>query len=243
MDVTTRLPWRSATSCPQPAARLAPNALYWLGESTTCAGLPAALSAFETVLRAFPGTRKAPDALLKVGYCQFELKQPEAARATLNRVVQEFPDTPAAVEAQGSPRSDRHARRLGQMSAEVSAVPAAERLRITEIFLSLQGEARRRLADRVRAPDRLPAALPVLRHRLRLPRRRVARHRRDPRARVARATASATSASPAASRSRRSAASTLLQRPVRCRLRRVAGDVRRDRHRRGRPARARASST
>ena len=39
---------------------------------------------------------------------------------------------------------------------------------------------RRRLADRVRAPDRLPAALPVLRHRLRLPRRRVVGHRRDP---------------------------------------------------------------
>src|SRR3546814_18979904 len=37
-----------------------------------------------------------------------------------------------------------------------------------------------RLADRVSAPDRLPAALPVLRHRLRLTWRAVAGHRRHP---------------------------------------------------------------
>ena len=42
----------------------------------------------------------------------------------------------------------------------------APRLRITEIFHSLQGEARRRrLADGVRAPDRLPAALRLVRYR------------------------------------------------------------------------------
>ena len=65
---------------------------------------------------------------------------------------------------------------------------------------------RRRLADRVRAPDRLPAALPVLRHRLCLPRRRVVGHRRRSWPKSP-GTACATSASPAANRSRRSAAS------------------------------------
>ena len=95
---------------------------------------------------------------------------------------------------------------MNAVPAEAAAA-AADRLKITEIFLSLQGEAaQRRLADRVRAPDRLPAALPVLRHRLRLPRRRVADDRRRSWPKSP-ATACATSASPAASRWRRSAAS------------------------------------
>ena len=61
---------------------------------------PAALAAFEGMLRDYPGTRKSPDALLKAGYCQIEMKQTTAARATLGRVVQEYPDSPAAAEAQ-----------------------------------------------------------------------------------------------------------------------------------------------
>jgi len=84
-----------------PQHELAPNALYWLGEAHYVRrDFPAALAAFEGMLRDYPGTRKAPDALLKSGYCQIEMKQTTAARATLGRVVQEFPDTPAAAEAQ-----------------------------------------------------------------------------------------------------------------------------------------------
>ena len=75
----------------------------WIGGEGT--NFAAALAAFEGLMREYPGTRKAPDALLKAGYCQFELKQAVAARATLNRVVQEFPDSPAAVEARS--RLDR----------------------------------------------------------------------------------------------------------------------------------------
>jgi len=84
-----------------PQHELAPNALYWLGEAHYVRrDFPAALAAFEGMLRDYPGTRKAPDALLKAGYCQIEMKQTGAARATLGRVVQEFPDSPAAAEAQ-----------------------------------------------------------------------------------------------------------------------------------------------
>lgn len=83
-----------------PQHELAPNALYWLGETHYVRrDYAAALAAFEGLLRDYPGTRKSPDALLKAGYCQYELKQAVAARETLNRVVQEFPDTPAAAEA------------------------------------------------------------------------------------------------------------------------------------------------
>lgn len=83
-----------------PQHELAPNALYWLGEAHYVRrDYAAALTAFEGMLRDYPGTRKAPDALLKSGYCQFELKQAAAARATLGRVVQEYPDSAAAAEA------------------------------------------------------------------------------------------------------------------------------------------------
>jgi tol-pal system protein YbgF len=89
---------------------LASNAMYWLGEAHYVRrDYPAALAAFEGVLRDYPGARKAPDALLKTAYCQYELKRYAPARATLTRLVQEFPGTQAAIEGQ---------QRLDRMSAE-----------------------------------------------------------------------------------------------------------------------------
>lgn len=83
-----------------PQHELASNALYWLGEAHYVRrNYPAALAAFEGVLRDYPGARKSPDALLKAGYCQYELQRYGPARATLTRLVQEFPDSAAAAEA------------------------------------------------------------------------------------------------------------------------------------------------
>lgn len=83
-----------------PKHELAPNAMYWLGEAYYVRrDYPSALTAFEGLLKDYPGNRKTPDALLKVGFCQAELKRPGPARTALTRVVQEFPDTPAAAEA------------------------------------------------------------------------------------------------------------------------------------------------
>jgi tol-pal system protein YbgF len=83
-----------------PQHELAPNAMYWLGEAYYVRrDYPAALAAFEGLLKDYPGNRKTPDALLKVGFCQAELKRPGPARTALARVVQEFPDSPAAAEA------------------------------------------------------------------------------------------------------------------------------------------------
>ena len=80
---------------------LAPNAMYWLGEAHYVRrDYPAALAAFEGLLQDYPGNRKTPDALLKVGYCQAELQRPGPARTALTRVVQEFPNSQAAAEAQ-----------------------------------------------------------------------------------------------------------------------------------------------
>lgn len=79
---------------------LASNALYWLGEAQYVQrNFQAALAAFDGVLKDYPGARKTPDALLKAGYCQYELKRYDAARATLARLAQEFPESPAAAEA------------------------------------------------------------------------------------------------------------------------------------------------
>jgi len=89
---------------------LAPNAQYWLGEVYYVKrDYPAALAAFEGVLTGFSGARKAPDALLKAGYCHYELKRYDLARTALARVVQDYPGSPAATEA---------AERLERMRAE-----------------------------------------------------------------------------------------------------------------------------
>jgi tol-pal system protein YbgF len=83
-----------------PQHELASNAMYWLGEAHYVRrNYPAALAAFESVPRDYPGARKAPDALLKAGYCQYEMQRYGPARVTLTRLLQEFPDTPAAAEA------------------------------------------------------------------------------------------------------------------------------------------------
>ncbi|MDH3915919.1 MAG: tetratricopeptide repeat protein, partial [Chromatiales bacterium] len=44
----------------------------------------------------YPQSRKLPDALLKVGYCQYELEQYPQARAALEQVVQAYPESTAA---------------------------------------------------------------------------------------------------------------------------------------------------
>jgi len=93
-----------------PTHELASNAQYWLGEvSYVERDYETALKAFGKVLNDYPQARKAPDALLKSGYCQYELKRYVQARATLVKVTEQFPDAPAARDA---------AERLSRMAAE-----------------------------------------------------------------------------------------------------------------------------
>lgn len=80
-----------------PGGALAPNAWYWLGESYyVTQNFPIALKSFESLLSQFPDSAKAPDALLKRGYCQIEMAQPGPGSQTLNRVINEYPGTDAA---------------------------------------------------------------------------------------------------------------------------------------------------
>ncbi len=93
-----------------PTSQLADNGQYWLGEAYYVnKSYPEAQAAFQRVVDKYPQSRKRPDALLKIGYCQYELKQPELAKNTLTSVTTQFPDTPAAHLAQ---------QRLEKMAAE-----------------------------------------------------------------------------------------------------------------------------
>ena len=58
----------------------------------------AALKSFQAVSK-FPESRRLPDAMLKVGYCQYELKAFKNARATFQKVVSTYPETDAASQA------------------------------------------------------------------------------------------------------------------------------------------------
>jgi tol-pal system protein YbgF len=93
-----------------PTSQLADNGQYWLGEAYYVnRSFPEAQAAFQRVVDKYPQSRKRPDALLKIGYCQYELKQPDLAKNTLTVVTTQFPDTPAAHLAQ---------QRLEKMAAE-----------------------------------------------------------------------------------------------------------------------------
>jgi TolA-binding protein len=59
-----------------------------------------ALAAFQHVVDKYPQSRKVPDAMLKVGYCDYELKQSQAAKDVLSQLTSNYPDTPAARLAQ-----------------------------------------------------------------------------------------------------------------------------------------------
>lgn len=80
-----------------PDQPLTPNAYYWLGESYyVTMNYPVALETFQRLLSQFPQSDKAADAMLKVGYSQLELKQIDAAKATLTAVGTRYPGTNAA---------------------------------------------------------------------------------------------------------------------------------------------------
>jgi len=80
-----------------PQSELAGNAQYWLAESHYAANqFEKALGSFEVVITEYPLSRKVPDALLKMGYCNYSLERWDAARVTLSKVQADYPETTAA---------------------------------------------------------------------------------------------------------------------------------------------------
>ncbi len=93
-----------------PDSNLADNAQYWLGEAYYVnKNFTESLSAFQTLVDKYPQSRKLPDALLKVGYCNYELGHWDEAKKVLSEVVANFSDTPAGHLAQ---------QRLDKLTAE-----------------------------------------------------------------------------------------------------------------------------
>jgi tol-pal system protein YbgF len=80
-----------------PTSPLASNAQYWLGEAYYVnREYQNAITAFQRVTAEWPESRKAPDALVKIGFTQAALNRNGDARVTLEDVVRRFPGTEAA---------------------------------------------------------------------------------------------------------------------------------------------------
>lgn len=76
---------------------LSDNAQYWLAETYYVRQqFAAALPEFQKVIDSYPQSAKLQDALLKIGYCHYELERWDAAREALEQVERQFPNTAAA---------------------------------------------------------------------------------------------------------------------------------------------------
>jgi tol-pal system protein YbgF len=73
------------------------NAQYWLGEAHyVTRNFEQGIVEFEKVLKVYPGSNKVPDAMLKLGYTFYELKQFAQSKATLQLLRERFPKATAA---------------------------------------------------------------------------------------------------------------------------------------------------
>ena len=80
-----------------PTGQYAANAQYWLGEANYVRRqFPVAIQEFQKVVTLYPQSRKIPDAMLKIGYIHYEMKQSDDARRVLTELTQNYPGTTAA---------------------------------------------------------------------------------------------------------------------------------------------------
>ena len=91
-----------------PQSAYAPNAQYWLAETYyVTRDFSTALRFFNELLERYPGSNKEGDALLKIGFSHFELRQWNEARAALEQVRSQHPNTTLARLAEGRLRDMR----------------------------------------------------------------------------------------------------------------------------------------
>jgi tol-pal system protein YbgF len=73
------------------------NAQYWLGEAHyVTRNFEQGIVEFKKVLNGFPGSNKVPDAMLKLGYTYYELKQFPQSKSVLQDLRTRFPDETAS---------------------------------------------------------------------------------------------------------------------------------------------------
>ena len=74
-----------------------PSALFWLGNAQyALRSYREAIANFKAMLSVAPDHMRAPEAALSIANCQIELKDPKAARKTLEDLVKVFPQSEAA---------------------------------------------------------------------------------------------------------------------------------------------------
>jgi tol-pal system protein YbgF len=99
-DYPNALKWLGAFVKKYPTDKLADNAWYWLGEVHLVQNDPnAALLAFKSGLEKFPKGAKAPANLYKMGLALQQLKQPDFAKASWQKLLHDFPQAPEAAKA------------------------------------------------------------------------------------------------------------------------------------------------
>ena len=80
-----------------PAGDFSDNAQYWLGEAYKInRDYDKARAAFGKVVSQYPNSSKVPDAMLKLGYIEFEQQNMAKARDYLTRITTSYPDSTAA---------------------------------------------------------------------------------------------------------------------------------------------------
>ena len=80
-----------------PNSSYLPNAYYWQGEANyVLRHFDLAISAFQKVIDHCSSSTKVADAILKKGFSQYELGKVEEAKATLNQVMKNHPNTSAS---------------------------------------------------------------------------------------------------------------------------------------------------
>ena len=84
-----------------PNGRYAHIAQYWLGEASYAQGdFKQAIQDYKALIDNYPQSPKLAEAMLKIGYSEYELKNTKAAQASLEQLIQTYPGTTEAGQAQ-----------------------------------------------------------------------------------------------------------------------------------------------
>jgi len=84
-----------------PDGRYAHIAQYWLAETSYhTRKYDVAVQDYQTLINQYPKSPKRADALLKIGYSQFELKSYAKAKTVLKKLIQSYPGTTEAGQAE-----------------------------------------------------------------------------------------------------------------------------------------------
>ena len=84
-----------------PTGRYAHIAQYWIGEANYAQRrFAAAIVDYQALLDNYSNSPKLAEAMLKIGYSQFELKQYDQARVSLDNLIKSYPGTTEAGQGQ-----------------------------------------------------------------------------------------------------------------------------------------------